>query len=80
MLFTKLSPASMCSRQFPILSSIRFIMSDFMLNSLINLILSFVQGDQYQDYLHLSTCYFETKDGRGSWETIGITLNEILSK
>ena len=37
----------MCSRLFPIFSSIRFSVFGFMLKSLIHLDLSFVQGDKY---------------------------------
>ena len=47
-LFRKLSSVQMHWRLFPILSSITFIISSFMLRSLIHLDLSFMQGDKYR--------------------------------
>ena len=45
-LFRKLSPVPMCSRQFSTFSSIRFSESCLMLRCLIHLDLSFVQGNK----------------------------------
>ena len=49
MFSSELSPVPMCSRLFPTFSSIRFSVSGFMFRFLINLDLSFVQGDKYGD-------------------------------
>ena len=46
-LFRKSYPVPMSSRPSPTLSSIRFNVSQFMLRTLIQLELSFVQGDKY---------------------------------
>jgi hypothetical protein len=46
-MFRKLSPVPMCSKLFPTFSSIRFMVSDFMLRFLLHLDLNFVQGDKY---------------------------------
>ena len=46
-LFRKLSSMLVCSRLFPIFSSITFNVSGFMLRSLIHLDLSFVQGNKH---------------------------------
>jgi hypothetical protein len=46
-LFWKLSPVPMSSRQFPTFCSIRFSLSGFTLRSLIHLNLSFVKDDRY---------------------------------
>lgn len=53
-LFRNLPPVPISSKQFPTLSSLRFILFDFKLTSLIHLDLSFVQGDWYGS-LHSST-------------------------
>ena len=46
-LFSKLSPVPMCSRQFPTFSSVRLSISLLIMRSLIHLNLNFVQGDRY---------------------------------
>ena len=48
--FRKISPAPMCSRFFSIFSSIRFSVSGFMWRSFIHLDLSFVQGENMDQF------------------------------
>ena len=50
-LFRKYPPVPLSSRLFPTFSSIRFSVSNFMLKSLIDLDLCFVQGEKYGSVL-----------------------------
>lgn len=55
-LFRKFFPVSISSRMSPTSSSIKLLVFDFILSSLIHLELSFVQIDKYKIYLNSSTC------------------------